>query len=345
MNRFLHFTVGIVALFLLCANAWSDPIIGTKWRPFHLPNSREQVQNWKPGRTTVFSFCAFWCSTWKTQLPRLLAAKEALQGLPVDFVTISIDGRWVQTEKHNQGLPLWLDPGGGWSHRQGITRVPTTVVIDPKGIVRYVEGGVSRTADIIAAIRKAESPRRVDRTIYLTFDDFPGKSDNTRLLNLLFGLNVKATIFCIGDHIKPHLDVFHLAMENGDRLECHSWSHHANAPQLGRCWQEFYNQLGIEPTLFRPPGSEKVFGTSHYHPIVDPYDFQRPNAVELLRRVLSAVRSNAIIQLHAGVPVTIQVLPKMIKNLRSRGFHFRLLGTPNPKKPTSPPVAVWHQSS
>lgn len=310
---------------LLCSLGLCDPRVGKTWTPFQLSSSSGEVRQWSPGRVTLVSFCAYWCDTWKVQVPRLVAARNVTAGLPVDFITVSVDGRWAEVAKNNQGLPLWLDKGGEWSRGQGVDRVPTTVVLDASGEVRYVGGSVVRTEDIVGAIHSAFDGKPTAGTLYLTFDDFPPK-DGVALLDALRALDVKATFFCMGSRVEPEAKLLRRALAEGHSLQMHSWDHEAANPQLARCREAFRRVLGFEPTLYRPPGSETIVGESQHHRIVDPFDYSRPSRKELLRRILPAVCDGAVIQLHAGVLVTLECLPELVSDLRNRGFQFSVLG-------------------
>ncbi len=312
------------ASFLACLS-YADPHIGSKWTSFSLRDNGGRVTEWVPGEVTVISFCAYWCDTWKTQLPRLIEARKQTKGLPVRFLVVSIDGRWSEASKTNHEIPMWLDYGGDWSRKHGIDRVPTTVVLDSTGEVRFVGGGVVRTEDILGAIRQAnETKSKSEQTLFLTFDDFPA-GNGPELLDALRAQSIPATFFCIGSRVAENASMLKRAINEGHSLQSHSWSHNSSHPDLEKCRQIFRQVLGIEAKLYRPPGSEMIDGEAEHHPIVDPYDFQRPSRDELIRRIIGCVRDRAIIQLHANVKVTLEVLPELLDLLKRRGFVFKVL--------------------
>src|SRR5438132_11810952 len=86
---------GLAFGLLLLDGAGADAPVapGQPLAAFTLPAYGGGSGGWKPGRAAVLSFCAFWCDTWKEQNQRLAAAEKALAGLPVDFYTVSVDGR------------------------------------------------------------------------------------------------------------------------------------------------------------------------------------------------------------------------------------------------------------
>jgi peptidoglycan/xylan/chitin deacetylase (PgdA/CDA1 family) len=295
--------------------------VGDRWEAFQLLDAEGQGVEWRPGRVTVVSFCAYWCDTWKSQVPKLVEVKGALRGLPVDIRTVSIDGRWAEVAKNNGGLPLWRDPGATWSRSVGVDRVPTTAVLDRQGRVAFVSTGVVRRDDLLHAARRALSGATGEAgAVYLTFDDFPPPAGGEALLDVLRAAGARATLFTLGSRVEAQAKLLRRAISEGHSVQCHSWDHDAATPQIDRCREVFRRVLGQDFGLYRAPGSEKIVGLASQPPVVDPYDYTRPGKDELLRRILTAVRPGSQIQLHAGVGETLEALPSLVKRLRDRGF-------------------------
>ena len=295
------------------------PTVGDVLAPVVLETRTGQTVGWTPGRTTVFTFCAFWCDTWKVQLPRVDVARRRLAGLPIDFRIVAVDGRWSDLGPPN----AWLDRGGRWSRSIGIAQVPTTVVVDPTGRVVFARSGTLRSADLVAACTE----RAIAGPVYLTFDDFPSASGSPELLDAVRQLGVRATFFCIGRNAEAHPDLVRRAAAEGHTLAVHNWDHAAADPQIARCEALLTQLAGKAQRLYRGPGSEAILdqGRPVNLPIVDPYDFLRPGPDELVRRVLSSVKAKSVIQLHAGVPDTLTALPQIVYRLCARGFRFEPL--------------------
>jgi peptidoglycan/xylan/chitin deacetylase (PgdA/CDA1 family) len=205
----------------------------------------------------------------------------------------------------------------------GIDRVPYTLVIAPDGTVRWSAYGTVRTQELVDRLREPAPPS--GGTVYLTFDDFPARRGSHELLDALRAAGVSATFFCIGTNAVKMPDLLRRAKREGHSLQVHSWDHDSKNPDLKRCADAIQNLCGTRPTFYRPPGSELVLrigGAPLSAPVADPYDFSRPGTAELTRRVLLKVRPGSVIQLHAGVDETVAALPKIVQNLRSRGFQF-----------------------
>lgn len=317
----------LLLLLALAGDVKAAPGPGDSVSPFTLRTLERQPFEWRPGRVTVVTCCAFWCDTWKTQLPRVVEAEKSLQGLPVDFLTVSVDGRWTEKGKAAAAGTMLGDPGGRWTSAVGIDRVPYTFVVDKHGEVAFAAYGTLRTQELVGKIRDTLNGQATGGVVYLTFDDFPAKTGNEELLDVLRAEQVPATFFCICSKAGQYASVCRRAVREGHVLQIHSWDHDSDRPELSRCTAAL-GEFGVKATLYRPPGSEKLLrvqGGELKAPIVDPYDFNRPGGAELARRISLKVRAGSVIQLHAGVAETRNALPGIIASLRQRGFTFEVL--------------------
>ena len=309
--------------------ALSAPAVGDRLAPFELLTLDGAPYRWTPGRTTVLSFCAFWCDTWKDQLPRVRESRRITNGLPVDYATVSVDGRWTERSKAAAAGAMLGDPGGAWTHATGIDRVPYTLVVAPSGRIEWATYGTVRTTALVDAVRRSVAGRQTEGgTIYLTFDDFPAERLSDELLDVLRAEGIQATFFCLGAKAEASKGLLQRAVREGHVLGIHSWAHDGDRPELTRCAAAIRAASGQKPTLYRPPGSERVLtlaGEPLPLPVDDPYDYTRPGVDELARRVLAGARPGAVVQLHAGVEDTVRALPKILKSLRSRGYVFETL--------------------
>jgi peptidoglycan/xylan/chitin deacetylase (PgdA/CDA1 family) len=318
---------------------------GDKIPPFTLLSfGSARSVSWKPGQVTVFSFCALWCDTWREQSTRLQATRRSLAGLPITYHTISVDGRWAEKYRSGESTDgdVLLDSGGSLSQSLCIRAVPWTFIVDKRGIVHLARQGIVRQEEMEPILRRLATDKTAAvsaEPVYLTFDDFPAVRPNVRLsedeelLDILRAASVPATFFCIGEHLTTVAGncIARRAVREGHALQIHSWAHDAARPELSRCIQTLREIRGTPPTLYRPPGSSEVFTAEGKiriplpHRTVNPYDFQRPGTVELTRRILFAVRPGSVIQLHAGVSETRQIMSALLSSLRQRGLNFSTL--------------------
>jgi thiol-disulfide isomerase/thioredoxin len=98
------------------------------------------------GSVVFLDVWATWCAPCQDALPMYqdLAQQYGSKGLKVYALSVDEDpkqiGDFLQTTKVT--LPVLLDPGGDVaSDRLGVTKMPTTFIIDRHGVVRFVHEG------------------------------------------------------------------------------------------------------------------------------------------------------------------------------------------------------------
>jgi cytochrome c biogenesis protein CcmG, thiol:disulfide interchange protein DsbE len=98
------------------------------------------------GRVLVVDFWATWCDPCREELPALdqLAAELGDRGLSVYAVSFDEDRAQIPPflEEVKVRFPVVWDQGGeANASRFGIERLPTTILVDKKGVVRFVHEG------------------------------------------------------------------------------------------------------------------------------------------------------------------------------------------------------------
>lgn len=190
---------------------------------------------------------------------------------------------------------------------------------------------------------------RVEGTgcVALTFDDGPDPVDTPKLLDLLREKKVKATFFVVGKRAEQYPEIVRRAWAEGHLIGNHTWSHdplfcfltpRGLRTEIERGTESVRRSCGFRPRLFRSPVGLR-------HPLLAPYlkdtgleyvswtirtrDTLTANSGLLARRMLKA-SSGDIILLHDHLPggtnAMLEVLPRVIDELRARGFHFVLAG-------------------
>jgi len=267
------------------------------------------------------------------------------------LLTVSIDARWPERiEKegraHSVGDALLWDQGGEVSRRYRIDAVPTVVVIDPGGIIRYRHRGHPGTSQLVEEVRAALRPRdQPGAQVCLTFDDFPQPHFTEQILDALARQGVSATFFAIGRNAERHPGLVRRAAREGHVLGNHSYSHRKldgmNEEELrreiARANRVLESLTGQIPKWFRPPGESRHarlegvvrdLGMSVHRATIDPYDTSRPGGTAIVERVMAQLKPRATVMLHCGVRDTAQALPLLLKCLRYRGY------VPTPKAAT-----------
>jgi hypothetical protein len=126
------------------------------------------------------TFCAFWCDTWKEQSLRLTKARQALNGLPLKWTMVSVDGRWADKAREKSWGSLarqaLLDTDSRWTHQLGIRSVPTTLVVDANGEVRFAEQGISRSQTLLRVVRQVMTGQdSMTVPVHLVLNHFPSR--------------------------------------------------------------------------------------------------------------------------------------------------------------------------
>jgi peptidoglycan/xylan/chitin deacetylase (PgdA/CDA1 family) len=191
---------------------------------------------------------------------------------------------------------------------------------------------------------------RVDgaRCVALTFDDGPDPVYTPKLLDLLREKGVKATFFVIGKRADRHPEIVHRAWTEGHLIGNHTWSHYPLfcflmpgrlRSEIERGSESIRRSCGVPSRFFRSPVGLR-------HPLLAPYleargleyvswrirtfDTLITNSRVLAGRILKKVGGGDIVLLHdclpRGTDAMLEALPRVIDELKERGFNFVLAG-------------------
>lgn len=182
----------------------------------------------------------------------------------------------------------------------------------------------------------------LDNSVMLSFDDGPNEH-TTEVLDILKEQNVVASFFVIGKYIKGNEGILKRIHEEGHQIGNHSFNHQPSfdwqstskvLEELKHTNHIIYEVLQFAPHLFRPPfgvtnpniaKALKELGMTSVGWNVRSYDTIAKSEEQLLERILNRVTSRSIILLHESGPFTIKILPKLIQELRQRGYELSIL--------------------
>jgi thiol-disulfide isomerase/thioredoxin len=116
----------------------------------------------------VINFWAFWCETWKAQLPQLRELARLQEELGFRLIVVSVDGRWAEVRRGggvsrlgrdpalDWGFPVLLDGQRRLADTLGVRRVPTVMVVARRRVVWLRETYPGNTT-VLRAVRRALS--------------------------------------------------------------------------------------------------------------------------------------------------------------------------------------------
>ena len=136
----------LAALATTAALAAAVSLIGHKAPDFALPaavGSNVRLSEYR-GQAVIISFWSSRCSVCARQLTLLDRLYGTYRSSGLVVLAVSVDDEPLQAEQyaraHSAGFPLLLDSAKAVSRAYAIDRLPSTVLIDRSGIIRYWHG-------------------------------------------------------------------------------------------------------------------------------------------------------------------------------------------------------------
>ncbi len=208
--------------------------------------------------------------------------------------------------------------------------------------------------------------------VSITFDDGPDPKWTPRILDILKARGVPAAFFLVGQNCEDHPGLVARIVAEGHEIGNHTYYHRNLATmsewqlklELDGTQRLIQSITGRSTTLFRPPynADSNPADLSELAPLelaekmgytivlekIDPQDWARPGAAEIVQRVKDLRDEGNIILLHdAGGDraQTVEALPLIIDYLRARGDRIVSLGEllNIPRDDLMPPVDSRHE--
>jgi cytochrome c biogenesis protein CcmG, thiol:disulfide interchange protein DsbE len=111
----------------------------------------------KDGKVTVINFWATWCPPCRAEFPELMKFSQANKNI-VQFYSVNLQENNDKIvdflNKEGYSLPVFLDKDGQISKMFRITAIPTTIVVDSDGIIRYRKSGAVTADELELIIKK-----------------------------------------------------------------------------------------------------------------------------------------------------------------------------------------------
>ena len=174
------------------------------------------------------------------------------------------------------------------------------------------------------------------KVVYITFDDGPIPESTEWTLKLLKSKNIKATFFCVGDNVRKYPEIYQEILNEGHAVGNHTHNHLRGFTSQTRNYVDNVKLASqyIHSKLFRPPYG--MIKRSQAKKLLQDYkivmwdvlseDYRQDiTPEECYSAVLKNIRPGSIILFHNHVKSETNMryaLPKLIDELRNRGFQF-----------------------
>jgi peptidoglycan/xylan/chitin deacetylase (PgdA/CDA1 family) len=181
------------------------------------------------------------------------------------------------------------------------------------------------------------------KCIALTFDDGPAPT-TVKLLDTLRKHRAKATFFLVGKRVREHPRIARRTAREGHEIGNHSYGHEslpalpdfAIVEELKRTQEAIRAATGRRPKLMRPPyghTDERVtaanaeLGLAQILWTGTTLDWKLRDVDAIGDKILELAKPNAVILMHDVVPHTVKVMPRVLRELRKRGYHLVTVST------------------
>ena len=180
---------------------------------------------------------------------------------------------------------------------------------------------------------------KLEKKIYLTFDDGPHPLHTPFVLDELKKYNAKATFFCIGNNVQLYPQIFKRIIEEGHAIGNHTQQHLNGKKTADDIYVKDIQDAAkyIDSNLFRPPyGRIKSFQAKIITTLNRPYkiimwtvlsgDFDAEVSVKrCIENVLFKTSNGSIVVFHDSEKAAQKMrgtLPTVLKTYSEKGFSF-----------------------
>jgi peptidoglycan/xylan/chitin deacetylase (PgdA/CDA1 family) len=222
-----------------------------------------------------------------------------------------------------------------------------TLVVDPREHPR------------IGTMQYAETLPLEDHEVVLTFDDGPLPRNSNQILDILASQCVKATFFAVGSMAREYPEGVRKLRDAGHSIGSHTQNHPTGMDRLPieRVRQEIDDGLASitaalgDPSavapFFRMPGLRRAEATEDYlaskgiqvwsadFPADDWRHISPSNVFDLAMKRLEA-KGKGILLLHDIQDRTVVALPRILHELKARGYRIVHVVPATPELPTTP---------
>lgn len=180
---------------------------------------------------------------------------------------------------------------------------------------------------------------RLEKKLYLTFDDGPIPEITPWILDTLNKYNIKATFFCVGENIDKHPEIYNRMCQEGHQIGNHTYNHLKG----WNCTDEEYVNNVYQchkltnSALFRPPYArakksqlrqlKKDFQFIYWDVLSGDFDLNL-SPEKCYQNVINYTKNGSIIVFHdniKAIPRVKYALPRAIEYFLAKGYTFHTL--------------------
>lgn len=190
---------------------------------------------------------------------------------------------------------------------------------------------------VILALCVVQGVYGSDKMVALTFDDGPNGNTDT-LLDILEDKDVTATFFVVGRMVEKYPQLLEEIFNRGHEISNHTYSHpnlimlspREVMYELDKTRGLISEVIGKDPHFFRPPGGKynqrilKIAEAAGYTMVM--WDINTNDLTsapeKIYREIVNQAEDGDIVLLHNGTTNTIEIIGKVIDELRRKGFEF-----------------------
>jgi cytochrome c biogenesis protein CcmG/thiol:disulfide interchange protein DsbE len=114
--------------------------------------SDEQVLSNYKGKAVLLNFWASWCGPCRSEMPSMDSLYQRMKDRNFEILAVSVDQRDTKrvldfVSKYKLTFPVLLNPEGNVAIQYRVTALPTSFVIDKKGVIRAKVVGARNWSD------------------------------------------------------------------------------------------------------------------------------------------------------------------------------------------------------
>ena len=188
-----------------------------------------------------------------------------------------------------------------------------------------------------------------EKVVALTFDDGPSPIWTPQILDALKAVDVKATFFMLGEHVREYPEIARRVADEGHEIGNHTYDHHGliyyKPEELSREVKDtervILSVTGITTKYFRPPKAwiteqeKKQLNDLGYKTVLwslNSKDWVTFDDRYIIKYILHHVQPGDIILFHDSGGVfrteggnrkeTVKTIPRLVQKLKEQGYRF-----------------------